>query len=270
MVDMVAHQSLNLTAVRALQRREAAYVERLQARLAAPSVKQHLAALRRLFDWLVVGQVLPANPASVVRGPRHSVRKGKTPVLAAEEARARAFLSNTPGYRQIHETLETYATNYALFPVSAVGPDRIPGRSPTHPFNLLHAFVWAADQADHGRLLAAEREAEGLPAHGALKVYERLLSDGGFSAGSVYETARARRDALRGRTSQRRNLLIAAALSALLLATSLGWDIGRAVTNSLAIILVGPAVLSALRRIARRAAFDLVGTGRTRDHELRQ
>ena len=40
------------------------------------------------FDWLVVGQVMPMNPASSVRGPRHSVRKGKTPVLAAEEARA--------------------------------------------------------------------------------------------------------------------------------------------------------------------------------------
>ena len=41
-----------------------------------------------LFDWLVVGQVMPMNPASSVRGPRHSVRKGKTPVLAAVEARA--------------------------------------------------------------------------------------------------------------------------------------------------------------------------------------
>jgi len=40
-----------------------------------------------LFDWLVVGQVMPANPASVVRGPRHSVKKGKTPVLTAEETR---------------------------------------------------------------------------------------------------------------------------------------------------------------------------------------
>ena len=66
----------------------AAYIEQLQARLAAPSVKQHLAALRVLFDWLVVGQVVGSNPASSVRGPRHSVRKGKTPVLAAEEARA--------------------------------------------------------------------------------------------------------------------------------------------------------------------------------------
>ena len=66
----------------------AAYVEQLQVRLAAPSVKLNLAALRMLFDWLVVGQVMPTNPASSVRGPRHSVRKGKTPALAAEEARA--------------------------------------------------------------------------------------------------------------------------------------------------------------------------------------
>jgi site-specific recombinase XerC len=64
----------------------AAYIEGL--RIAAPSVKQRLAALRMLFDWLVIGQVMPTNPASSVRGPRHSVKKGKTPVLAAEEARA--------------------------------------------------------------------------------------------------------------------------------------------------------------------------------------
>lgn len=66
----------------------AAYIEELQTRLAAPSVKQHLAALRRLFDWLVVGQVMPSNPASVVRGPQYSVKRGKTPVLTAAEARA--------------------------------------------------------------------------------------------------------------------------------------------------------------------------------------
>jgi integrase len=65
----------------------AAYIEMLQARLAAPSVKQHLAAIRMLFDWLVVGQVIAVNPASPVRGPRYSVKKGKTAVLSAEEAR---------------------------------------------------------------------------------------------------------------------------------------------------------------------------------------
>jgi energy-coupling factor transport system substrate-specific component len=37
--------------------------------------------------------------------------------------------------------------------------------------------------------------------------------------------------------------------------TSLGWDTGRAVTNVVAILLAGPAVLAAFRRAARRANF---------------
>jgi site-specific recombinase XerC len=65
----------------------AAYVEQLGQTHKAPTVKQHLAAVRMLFDWLVVGQVLPFNPASSVRGPKHVVKKGKTPVLDAEQAR---------------------------------------------------------------------------------------------------------------------------------------------------------------------------------------
>jgi site-specific recombinase XerD len=65
----------------------AAYIEMLGMRLAKPSVKQHLAAIRMLFDWLVVGQVVATNPAAPVRGPKYTVKKGKTPVLAQEEAR---------------------------------------------------------------------------------------------------------------------------------------------------------------------------------------
>ncbi|MDB5893699.1 MAG: int [Rhodoferax sp.] len=65
----------------------AAYIETLQLQMTAPSVKLQLAALRVLFDWLVVGQIIPVNPAASVRGPKHSAKKGKTPVLAAEEAR---------------------------------------------------------------------------------------------------------------------------------------------------------------------------------------
>ncbi len=53
----------------------------------APTVKQHLAAIRMLCDWLVVSQVLPANPAAAVRGPKHVVTKGATPVLSPAEAR---------------------------------------------------------------------------------------------------------------------------------------------------------------------------------------
>jgi integrase/recombinase XerD len=50
-------------------------------------VKQHLAALRMLFDWLVIGHIIDVNPAHAVRGPKYVVKKGKTPVLTAEEAR---------------------------------------------------------------------------------------------------------------------------------------------------------------------------------------
>jgi integrase/recombinase XerD len=52
-----------------------------------PTVKLRLAALRMLFDWMVVGQVLPVNPAHAVRGPKHTQKKGKTPVLNVDEAR---------------------------------------------------------------------------------------------------------------------------------------------------------------------------------------
>ncbi len=52
-----------------------------------PSVKQHLAAIRMLFDYLVTGGILPMNPASSVRGPKYSIKRGKTSVLSAEEAR---------------------------------------------------------------------------------------------------------------------------------------------------------------------------------------
>ena len=53
-----------------------------------PTVKQHLAAIQALCDWLVVHQVLPANPTAAVRGPKHVVTKGATPVLTPAEARA--------------------------------------------------------------------------------------------------------------------------------------------------------------------------------------
>jgi len=66
----------------------ASWIELEARQVSAPSVKQRLAALRHLFDWLVIGQVVPVNPAASVRGPRHVVRTGKTPVLEPAEARA--------------------------------------------------------------------------------------------------------------------------------------------------------------------------------------
>ncbi len=65
----------------------AGWVEAMTATHSAPTVKQRLAAVRHLFDWLVIGHVMQTNPAHSVRGPKHSRRRGKTPVLSPEEAR---------------------------------------------------------------------------------------------------------------------------------------------------------------------------------------
>lgn len=75
----------SITEVRPLH--VAAWIEQQTKQLSAPTVKQQLAAIRHLCDWLVTGQVLPVNPAASVRGPSHIVKTGKTPVLDGQDAR---------------------------------------------------------------------------------------------------------------------------------------------------------------------------------------
>src|SRR6202795_2526269 len=65
----------------------AAYIRGLGKGFEKPTVKQHLAAIRMLFDWLVTGQIVATNPAHAVRGPKHVVKTGKTTVLTGEQAR---------------------------------------------------------------------------------------------------------------------------------------------------------------------------------------
>src|SRR3546814_11772036 len=64
-----------------------AWIEALGGEMSAHSVKQQLAGVRRVFDWLLIGQVMPVNPAASVRVPANSQRRGKQPVLAHDEAR---------------------------------------------------------------------------------------------------------------------------------------------------------------------------------------
>ena len=85
-------RGLGLTAVSPLY--VAAYIRTHPG--SAPTVKQHLAAIRMLGDWLVVSQVLPVNPAAAVRGPTHVVTTGATPVLSPAEAR-RLLAAIDPG-----------------------------------------------------------------------------------------------------------------------------------------------------------------------------
>src|SRR5260370_31904804 len=81
--DWCEQRSLRLDVIRPTA--VAAYIEQLGAGMAKPSVKQHLAAIRQLFDYLVTGGILPSNPAGAVRGPKYVVKRGKTPVLSADQ-----------------------------------------------------------------------------------------------------------------------------------------------------------------------------------------
>ena len=85
-----------------------------------PTVKQHLAAIRMLGDWLVVSQVLPVNPAAAVRGPKHVVTKGATPVLSPAEARKLLELIDTGVLAGLRDRALLSVMLYSFARVSAV------------------------------------------------------------------------------------------------------------------------------------------------------
>ena len=62
----------------------AAYMEKHPG--SPQTIKQHLPAIKMLFDYLVISQIVPTNPAAPVKGPT-VVKRGKTPVLSVEDAR---------------------------------------------------------------------------------------------------------------------------------------------------------------------------------------
>src|SRR5690242_19075590 len=69
------HGIIDLAAVQPIH--VAAWIQELGRDRSRPTVKQHLAAIRMLFDWMVLGQIVAHIPAASVRGPKHSVKKGK-------------------------------------------------------------------------------------------------------------------------------------------------------------------------------------------------
>jgi site-specific recombinase XerD len=97
----------------------ASYIEGLQQQHSAPGVKQQLAAVRMLFDWLITGQVLPTNPAAAVRGPKHVVKTGKTPVLEGVEWRK--LLDSIPAttLRDLRDRALTATLTYSFARINA-------------------------------------------------------------------------------------------------------------------------------------------------------
>jgi site-specific recombinase XerC len=83
-------------------------------------VKQQLAAVRMLFDWLVTGGVLATNPAHAVCGPKHVVKRGKTPVLTSDQARALIESIDTSTLVGLRDRALIGVTTYAFARIGAV------------------------------------------------------------------------------------------------------------------------------------------------------
>jgi site-specific recombinase XerD len=103
----------------------AAYIEQLQASFEKPTVKQHLAAIRMLFDWLVTGHVVAVNPATSVRGPKHVVKRGKTSVLTADQARTLIESIDTSAVVGLRDRAPIGVMTYAFARIGAVVAMRV-------------------------------------------------------------------------------------------------------------------------------------------------
>ncbi len=57
----------------------AAYVEQLGSIRSKPTVKQHLAAIRMLFDWLVTGHIMESNPGMQCEGRSTASGRARPP-----------------------------------------------------------------------------------------------------------------------------------------------------------------------------------------------
>ena len=97
----------------------AAWVEGLQQNHSAPGVKQQLAAVRMLFDWLITGQVMPSNPAAAVRGPKHVVKTGRTPVLDSAQWRKLIDAIPTDSVRDLRDRALIATLTYSFARIGA-------------------------------------------------------------------------------------------------------------------------------------------------------
>ena len=113
-------RGLTLTTIRPVD--VARYIETRQQTHSAPDVKHQLAAVRMLFDWLITGQIVPLNPAAAVRGPKHVVKTGKTPVLDGKEWRTLLESIPTETLRDLRDRALIATLTYSFARITAALP----------------------------------------------------------------------------------------------------------------------------------------------------
>jgi site-specific recombinase XerD len=161
-----------------------AYIEHLQGTIAAPSVKQALAAVRMLFDWLVIGQIMPVNPAASVRGPKHVVKTGKTPVLDGAEWRRLMDAIPTDSLRDLRDRALIAVLTYSFARIGAALAMRV-------------ADIRAQGAGWELRLQEKGGRQHAMPCHHALAealhAYIEAAGIGADRAGVLFRTSRGRR-----------------------------------------------------------------------------
>jgi site-specific recombinase XerC len=75
--------------------------------------------MRMLFDWLITGQVVPFNPASAVRGPKHVVKTGVKTVLDAPEWRKLIDAIPTDTVRDLRDRALIATLTYSFARITA-------------------------------------------------------------------------------------------------------------------------------------------------------
>ena len=137
-------RGLTLTTIRPFD--VATYIKDLQETHSAPAVKQQLAAVRMLFDWLITGQIVPINPAAAVRGPKHVVKTGKTPVLDGKEWRHLIDTIPTETVRDLRDRALIATLTYGFARVGAALKMRVEdlrARSPPASWHRSATIVFA-------------------------------------------------------------------------------------------------------------------------------
>jgi integrase/recombinase XerD len=175
----------------------AAYIEEVGQELSAPSVKQHLAAIRMLFDYLVIGHGMLNNPAASVRGPRHVVAKGKTPVLAPDQARSLLDSIDVSSIAGLRDCAIIGTMVFSFARVSAVGGMNVEDYYPDGK------RWWIRLHEKGGRL-------HEVPAHHSAEAYlDAYLTAAGISGDGKSPLFRSldRRGSLSERRSSRREIL---------------------------------------------------------------
>ena len=109
----------------------AAYIKALGKHVQKPTVKQHLAAIRTLYDWLVAGHVVATNPARAVPSPKYVANNGKTTILDAGQAREFLDSIETTGVVGLRDRALIGVMTFAFARIGAVVTMRVEDYYPT-------------------------------------------------------------------------------------------------------------------------------------------